>query len=44
VLPIPLSGEDAELGSTWAEGPRTLLFHRVERSKDVVAAFVAGAL
>ncbi len=44
VLPLMLSGEEAELGIACAEGPRTLLYHRVERSKDVVAAFVSGTL
>jgi hypothetical protein len=41
-LPIDLSGAHAQEGGAEHEGARTLLFHRVERAKDVVAAFIAG--
>lgn len=43
-LPLDLSGRHADAGSGVSEGARTLLFHRVERAKDVVAAFVRGQL
>ncbi len=41
-LPLDLSGGHADGGSGGSEGARSLLFHRVERAKDVVAAFVVG--
>jgi hypothetical protein len=44
VFPLDLSGEHADAGGAGTEGPRTLLFHRVERSKDVAAAFISGWL
>ncbi len=42
-LPLDLSGSHADRGSGGSEGARSLLFHRVERAKDVVSAFVVGA-
>ena len=43
-LPLDLTGSHADRGSGGSEGARSLLFHRVERAKDVVRAFVVGAL